>query len=278
MAGTLYLVATPIGNLGDFSPRAVETLAQADFIAAEDTRVSMKLLNHFDIKKPLVSYHEHNRASAGPAIVERLLAGETCALVTDAGTPAISDPGQDLVQLCAKADITVQSIPGCCACITALAVSGLPTGRFTFEGFLSANKKERRTRLQELQSEERTMVFHEAPHKLRPTLADMLEILGDRRISLCRELTKLHEETRRTTLQAAVDYYRETEPRGEFVLVVEGAPRQEAPVLSMEEGVARVLKLRGDGARMKDAVRQVSADTGLNKNDLYDAVLKATNA
>ena len=278
MAGTLYLVATPIGNLGDFSPRAVETLAQADFIAAEDTRVSMKLLNHFGIKKPLVSYHEHNRAAAGAAIVERLLGGETCALVTDAGTPAISDPGQDLVQLCAAADITVQSIPGCCACITALAVSGLPTGRFTFEGFLSANKKERRTRLQEVQSEERTMVFHEAPHKLRPTLADMLEILGDRRISLCRELTKLHEETQRTTLQAAVDYYREHEPRGEYVLVVEGAPRQEAPVLSMDEGVDRVLKLRSDGARMKDAVRQVSADTGLNKNELYDAVLKATNA
>lgn len=277
MAGILYLVATPIGNLGDFSPRAVETLAQADFIAAEDTRVSMKLLNHFGIKKPLVSYHEHNRASAGPAIVERLLSGETCALVTDAGTPAISDPGQDLVQLCAEADITVQSIPGCCACITALAVSGLPTGRFTFEGFLSANKKERRTRLQEVQSEERTMVFHEAPHKLRPTLADMLEILGDRRISLCRELTKLHEETQRTTLQGAVDHYRDHEPRGEYVLVVEGAPRQETPMLSMEEGVARVLKLRGDGTRMKDAVRQVSADTGLNKNELYDAVLKATN-
>lgn len=277
MAGILYLVATPIGNLGDFSPRAVETLAQADFIAAEDTRVSMKLLNHFGIKKSLVSYHEHNRASAGPTIVERLLSGETCALVTDAGTPAISDPGQDLVQLCAEADITVQSIPGCCACITALAVSGLPTGRFTFEGFLSANKKERRARLQEVQSEERTMVFHEAPHKLRPTLADMLEILGDRRISLCRELTKLHEETQRTTLQGAVDHYRDHEPRGEYVLVVEGAPRQEAPMLSMDEGVARVLKLRGDGTRMKDAVRQVSADTGLNKNELYDAVLKATN-
>ena len=277
MAGILYLVATPIGNLGDFSPRAVETLAQADFIAAEDTRVSMKLLNHFGIKKPLVSYHEHNRASAGPAIVERLLSGETCALVTDAGTPAISDPGQDLVQLCAEADITVQSIPGCCACITALAVSGLPTGRFTFEGFLSANKKERRIRLQEVQSEERTMVFHEAPHKLRPTLADMLEILGDRRISLCRELTKLHEDTQRTTLQGAVDHYRDHEPRGEYVLVVEGAPRQETPMLSMEEGVARVLKLREDGTRMKDAVRQVSADTGLNKNELYDAVLKATN-
>ena len=275
MAGTLYLVATPIGNLGDFSPRAVETLQQADFIAAEDTRVSVKLLNHFDIKKPLVSYHEHNRAAAGAAIVQRLLSGETCALVTDAGTPAISDPGEDLVRLCAENGITVQSIPGCCACITALAVSGLPTGRFTFEGFLSANKKERREQLGDLLGEERTMVFHEAPHKLRPTLSDMLEILGDRPIALCRELTKLHEETMRTTLQGAVDHYRNNEPRGEYVLVVGGAKRQEGPAMTMEEGVARVLRLREEGLRMKDAVRQVSADTGLNKNDLYDAALKA---
>ena len=198
MAGILYLVATPIGNLGDLSPRAVETLAQADFIAAEDTRVSLRLLNHFDIRKPLVSYHEHNRAAAGPAIAERLLGGESCALVTDAGTPAISDPGEDLVRLCGQQGITVQAIPGCCAAVCALAVSGLPTGRFCFEGFLSANKKERRTRLEELSHEERTMVFHEAPHKLRPTLADMLEVLGDRPVALCRELTKLHEETVRT--------------------------------------------------------------------------------
>ena len=275
MAGTLYLVATPIGNLGDFSPRAVEMLRQADFIAAEDTRVSVKLLNHFDIKKPLVSYHEHNRAAAGQAIVDRLLSGEVCALVTDAGTPAISDPGEDLVRLCAENGITVQSIPGCCACITALAVSGLPTGRFTFEGFLSANRKERREQLGELMGEVRTMVFHEAPHKLRPTLSDMLEILGDRPIALCRELTKLHEETMRTTLQGAVDYYRDNEPRGEYVLVVGGAQRHEGPAMTMEEGVARVMALREGGMRMKDAVRQVSADTGLNKNELYDAALKA---
>ena len=275
MAGTLYLVATPIGNLGDLSPRAVETLRQADFIAAEDTRVSVKLLNHFDIKKPLVSYHEHNRAAAGEAIVQRLLSGEVCALVTDAGTPAISDPGEDLVRLCAENGIAVQSIPGCCACITALAVSGLPTGRFTFEGFLSANRKERREQLGELLGETRTMVFHEAPHKLRPTLADMLEILGDRPVALCRELTKLHEETMRTTLQGAVDYYRDNEPRGEYVLVGGGVSRREDPAMTMEEGVARVLALREGGMRMKDAVRQVSADTGLNKNDLYDAALKA---
>ena len=275
MAGTLYLVATPIGNLGDFSRRAVETLQQADFIAAEDTRVSVKLLNHFEIKKPLVSYHEHNRAAAGAAIVERLLSGETCALVTDAGTPAISDPGEDLVRLCAENGITVQSIPGCCACLTALAVSGLPTGRFTFEGFLSANKKERRTRLQELAEEQRTMVFHEAPHKLRATLADMLEILGDRHIALCRELTKRHEDTRRTTLQQAVEHYRDNEPRGEFVLVLGGAEKVEGPAVTLEQGVAMVLQLREEGQRMKDAVRQVSADTGLNKNELYDAALKA---
>lgn len=274
MAGTLYLVATPIGNLGDFSRRAVETLQQADFIAAEDTRVSVKLLNHFEIKKPLVSYHEHNRAAAGAAIVDRLLAGETCALVTDAGTPAISDPGEDLVRLCAESGITVQSIPGCCACITALAVSGLPTGRFTFEGFLSANKKERRTRLQELVDEQRTMVFHEAPHKLRATLADMLEILGDRSIALCRELTKLHEETRRTTLSQAVEFYRDNEPRGEFVLVLGGAEKASGPAVTLAQGVEMVQQLRQEGCRMKDAVRQVSADTGLNKNELYDAALK----
>lgn len=275
MAGTLYLVATPIGNLGDFSPRGVETLERADFIAAEDTRVSMKLLNHFGIKKPLVSYHEHNRASAGQTILTRLLAGETCALVTDAGTPAISDPGEDLVRLCGENNIVVEAIPGCCAAICALAVSGLPTGRFTFEGFLPANKKERRTALLRLQGEERTMVFHEAPHKLRATLSDMAEILGDRPVALCRELTKLHEETLRTTLSAAVALYAEREPRGEYVLVVAGARPMEEPAVTLEEGVSRVQRLREDGIKMKEAVRSVAGQTALNKNELYDAVLKA---
>ena len=275
MAGTLYLVATPIGNLGDFSPRGVETLERADFIAAEDTRVSMKLLNHFGIKKPLVSYHEHNRASAGQAILTRLLAGETCALVTDAGTPAISDPGEDLVRLCGENNIAVEAIPGCCAAICALAVSGLPTGRFTFEGFLSANKKERRTALLRLQGEERTMVFHEAPHKLRATLSDMAEILGDRPVALCRELTKLHEETLRTTLSQAVALYAEREPRGEYVLVVAGAQPMEEPAVTLEEGVSRVQRLRAGGMKMKEAVRSVAGQTALNKNELYDAVLKA---
>lgn len=275
MAGTLYLVATPIGNLGDFSPRGVETLQAADFIAAEDTRVSVKLLNHFGVKKPLVSYHEHNRAAAGQAILTRLLAGESCALVTDAGTPAISDPGEGLVRLCGENGVTVEAIPGCCAAICALAVSGLPTGRFTFEGFLSANKKERRTALLKLKNEERTMVFHEAPHKLRATLADMAEILGDRPAALCRELTKLHEETLRTTLLQAVELYREKEPRGEYVLVVAGAQPTEEPAVSLEEGVRQVQRLREAGIKMKEAVRTVSAQTELNKNDLYEAVLKA---
>ena len=275
MAGTLYLVATPIGNLGDFSPRGVETLQTADFIAAEDTRVSVKLLNHFGIKKTLVSYHEHNRAAAGQAILARLLAGESCALVTDAGTPAISDPGEDLVRLCGENGVTVEAIPGCCAAICALAVSGLPTGRFTFEGFLSANKKERRRALLKLKCEERTMVFHEAPHKLRATLADMAEILGDRPAALCRELTKLHEETLRTTLLQAAELYREKEPRGEYVLVVAGAQPAEEPAVSLEEGVRQVQRLREAGMKMKEAVRTVSAQTELNKNDLYEAVLKA---
>ena len=275
MAGILYLVATPIGNLGDFSPRAVETLAQADFIAAEDTRVSVKLLNHFDIKKPLVSYHEHNRAAAGQAILTRLLSGETCALVTDAGTPAISDPGQELVTLCAENGVTVQAIPGCCAAIAALAVSGLDTRRFTFEGFLPSGRKERRAALEELTGETRTMVFHEAPHRLRQTLADMAELLGDRPAALCRELTKLHEDTVRTTLAQAAAYYAANEPRGEYVLVVAGREKQTTPALTLEEGVARVLALRDGGMKLKDAVRRVADDTALPRNALYDAALHA---
>ena len=275
MSGTLYLVATPIGNLGDLSPRAADTLAQADFIAAEDTRVTMKLLSHLGLKKPMVSYHEHNKASAGPAVLSRLLSGETCALVTDAGTPAVSDPGEDLVRLCAENGVAVQSIPGCCALISALAVSGLPTGRFVFEGFLPVNKGQRRERLQALLGEERTIIFYEAPHKLRGTLADLLEAFGDRPLALCRELTKLHEETRRTTLVQAAAYYQDNEPRGEYVLVVGGAAPAEEGAVTLEEGVALVLERRTRGERMKDAVRQVAADTGLARNELYDAALRA---
>lgn len=276
MSGTLYLVATPIGNLGDFSPRAAATLESADFIAAEDTRVSMKLLNHLGLRKQLVSYHQHNRAAAGPQILERLLAGESCALVTDAGTPAISDPGEDLVRLCAENGVTVQSIPGCCALISALAVSALPTGRFTFEGFLSVNKKERREHLQSLAAEERTMIFYEAPHRLRATLSDLLEAFGDRPAALCRELTKLHEDVARTTLAQAAAWHRENEPRGEYVLVLAGAERRPENAVTLAQGVELVLERRERGERMKDAVRQVSADTGLGRNELYEAALLAS--
>ena len=274
MSGTLYLVATPIGNLGDFSPRAVETLASVDFIAAEDTRVSVKLLNHFQLKKPLVSYHEHNHVTAGQSILQRLLAGESCALVTDAGTPAISDPGEDLVRLCAGNGVTVIAIPGCCAAVNALAVSGLPTGRFTFEGFLTVNKKSRRERLEQLRSEERTMIFHEAPHKLRTTLEDLCAVFGpDRRIALCRELTKLHEETIRTTLGEAVSRYQANAPKGEYVLVVAGCPPRESAAVTLEEGTEQVLRLVAQGMRLKDAAKEIAALTGLSKNELYAAAL-----
>ena len=275
MSGTLYLVATPIGNLGDLSPRAVETLEAVDFIAAEDTRVSVKLLNHFSIKKPLVSYHEHNHVTAGQAILARLLAGESCALVTDAGTPAISDPGEDLVRLCAENGMEVLSIPGCCAAVNALAVSGLPTGRFTFEGFLTVNKKSRRERLDSLKTEERTMIFHEAPHKLRTTLEDLCAAFGpERRVALCRELTKLHEETIRTTLEQAVEFYTENAPKGEYVLVVAGAEPVQAAAVTLEDGVAQVLALKRQGIRLKDAAREVAEHTGLSKNELYAAALE----
>ena len=275
MSGTLYLVATPIGNLGDFSPRAVNTLETVDFIAAEDTRVSVKLLNHFEIKKPLVSYHEHNHISAGQAILARLLAGESCALVTDAGTPAVSDPGEDLVRLCAENGVEVLAIPGCCAAIHALAVSGLPTGRFTFEGFLTVNKKSRREHLDSLKNEERTMIFHEAPHKLRNTLEDLAAAFGeDRKIALCRELTKLHEETRRCTIGEAMAYYEENAPKGEFVLVVAGCEKRQETAVTLEDAVAQVLALKAQGHRLKDAAKEVAEHTGLSKNELYAAALE----
>ena len=275
MAGTLYLVPTPIGNLGDISPRAKKTLAEADFIAAEDTRVTLKLLNHLEIKKPLVSYYEHNKAESGPRIVERLLAGESCALVTDAGSPAISDPGEDLVALCAKADICVCAIPG--PVITALSVSGLPTGRFCFEGFLSTNKKSRREHLDSLKGEMRTMIFYEAPHKLQNTLKDLCEAFGpERRISLCRELTKLHEQILRMTLGEALAYYTENDPRGEYVLVLDGAPESVDEALTLEDAVALALERIEGGSSKKDAVREVSRETGFPKNALYEAVLKNT--
>ena len=275
MAGTLYLVPTPIGNLGDISQRCRDTLAQADFIAAEDTRVSLKLLNHLELKKPLVSYYEHNQAESGPKILQRLLAGETCALVSDAGSPAISDPGEGLVALCAQAGVPVCAIPGPCAVITALSVSGLPTGRFTFEGFLSTNRKSRTDHLDSLRAEQRTMVFYEAPHKLLHTLEDMAAVFGEgRRISLCRELTKLHEEILRTTLGEAIALYRETPPRGEFVLVVEDAEAPPAQQATLEEAVALVAALMEQGRSRKDAAKEAAAQTGFSKNALYSASME----
>lgn len=274
MAGMLYLVPTPIGNLGDISQRCRETLEAADFIAAEDTRVSLKLLNHLGLKKPLVSYYEHNRAESGPRILQRILAGETCALVSDAGSPAISDPGEDLVALCAQNGVTVSAIPGPCAVITALSISGLPTGRFTFEGFLSTNKKSRLAHLRALEAEQRTMVFYEAPHKLRSTLQDLLAAFGpDRRISLCRELTKLHEEVIRTSLQGAVDYYKELDPRGEYVLVLAGAGPVETAACTLEDALALVEAKTAQGLSRKDAVKQTAQETGIPRNTLYEASL-----
>ncbi|MBE6921029.1 MAG: 16S rRNA (cytidine(1402)-2'-O)-methyltransferase [Ruminococcaceae bacterium] len=274
MAGMLYLVPTPIGNLGDISTRCRETLEQADFIAAEDTRVSLKLLNHLGIKKSLVSYFEHNKTAKGDVIVQRILAGETCALVSDAGSPAISDPGEELVKQCAEAGITVCAIPGPCAVITALSISGQSTGRFCFEGFLSTAKKSRKEHLESLIGESRTMVFYEAPHKLVNTLEDMAAVFGaDRPISLCRELTKLHEEVVRTTLGEAIEKYTETPPKGEFVLVLAGAPAIEKEKATPADAAARVAQLMEEGLSRKDAIKQTAKELDLPKNVVYDAAL-----
>ena len=269
--GTLYLVATPIGNLADLSERAIKTLREVDFVAAEDTRNSLRLLTHFGISKPMVSYHEHNRREKGREIADRLLSGESCALVTDAGTPAISDPGEDLVALCVSEGIPVTSLPGACAMVIALTLSGLPTARFAFEGFLPVPKKERRERLEALSGETRTFLLHEAPHKLRTTLADLEKTLGgNRRIALCRELTKLNEEVLRMTLSEAVAYYEEKEPRGEYVLVVEGgtqvavAPKE---TRSVEETVAYYME--STGCSKNDAIKATAKELGLSRNEVY---------
>lgn len=274
MAGTLCLVPTPIGNLGDISLRAKQALEAADFIAAEDTRVSLKLLNHLEIKKPLVSYYEHNKSFKGSQIVERILAGENCALVSDAGSPAISDPGEDLVKECAQAGITVYAIPGPCAAITALSISGQATGRFCFEGFLSMSKKSRREHLDSLRNEKRTMIFYEAPHKLMNTLEDMAEVFGpERPISFCRELTKLHEEVIRTTIGQSIDHFIENPPKGEFVLVVAGAPEEEKALPTAVDAAARVSQLMAQGLSRKDAIRQTAKELALPKNAVYAAAL-----
>ncbi len=275
--GALYVVGTPIGNLGDFSPRAAETLAGADFIAAEDTRVTQKLLNHLGLHKPLLSYFEHNKRSRGEAILQRLREGETCALVSDAGMPAVSDPGETLIAACAQEGLPVYVVPGPTAAISALAVSGLPTGRFTFEGFLSMNKRSRRERLRQVEHEPRTMIFYEAPHKLRRTLGDFEKTFGgERRIALVRELTKVHEEVWRTTLAEAAAHYREQEARGEYVLVVAGA---EAPPVedgnTIEDAVELARQRMEAGESASEAAKQAAKETGVRKSEIYRALAEA---
>lgn len=270
LPSTLYLVATPIGNLFDISERAKKVLSEVDFIAAEDTRNSLKLISAYGIKKELVSYFEHNKKASGERIIARLLAGESCALVTDAGMPAISDPGEDIVRLCADAGIAVTVIPGACAAVSALALSALPTGKFTFEGFLPAQKGERQKELKKLEYESRTMIFYEAPHKLLKTLEDMRDIFGaERRISLSRELTKLNEETVRTTLSGALELFLEKEPRGEYVLVVEGnseARENELTTLTVPEHIDYYIN---SGLTKKDAIKAVAKDRNLPKSEIY---------
>ncbi len=281
VGGTLYLVATPIGNLADLSERAIKVLSEVDFIAAEDTRNSQKLLSVLGISKPMVSYFEHNKRERGEQIIERLQAGESCALVTDAGTPAVSDPGADLVVLCAERGVRVTSIPGCCAAITALTLSALPTGRFTFEGFLSTNKAERREHLADLKTEKRTMILHEAPHKLRNTLQDLSDAFGgERRIALCRELTKLNEQVERTTLSGAIAIYEEKEPRGEYVLVIEGATKTaEATAFWQDMSIPAHVQYYVDGGMsQKDAIKAAAKDRGVHKNEVYSKIVEQKSA
>ena len=275
VGGTLYLVATPIGNLSDISERALKTLSEVDFVAAEDTRNTGKLLAYFEISKPMVSYFEHNKRERGEVILARLLAGESCALVTDAGTPAISDPGEDLVVLCAENGVPVTSIPGCSAVVNALALSALPTGRFAFEGFLSTNKNERLERLNEIKNDTRTTIFYEAPHKLQKTLLDLYDAFGDRRISLCRELTKINEEIMRTTISQAIRYYEENAPRGEYVLVVAGADKSAIENsafwkdLTIEEHLSYYISQE---MKKMDAIKAVAKDRGVSKSEIYKLV------
>ena len=272
MAGILYVVGTPIGNLGDFSPRAVEVLSTCDFIAAEDTRVTIKLLNHFGIKKPMVSYYEHNRMERGGVIIERLLNGESCALVSDAGMPIISDPGEDLTLRCHENNIKVCAVPGPCAFVTALAISGMPSGRFTFEGFLTMTKQNRRKHLLELVDEKRTMIFYEAPHKLPSTLQDMAEYFGDRKIALVKELTKIYENVERTTLFEARDKYKEVSPKGEYVLIVEGKPENEDEEVTLEDARLMAQELLKKGLSKNEAAKEIAKKTGLKKSDIYKSL------
>ena len=270
MAGTLFVVGTPIGNLGDMSPRAVQTMADCDFIAAEDTRVTLKLLNHFDIKKPMVSYYEHNRAQKGSLILDRIISGENCVLVTDAGMPAISDPGIDLVDLCREAGVNVASVPGPSAIVTAAAISGLDVSRFSFEGFLSVNKPKRREHLAELVTERKTMIFYEAPHKLAATLNDLYETLGDRRIAIIKELTKIHESVERTTLKEVSGKYDGIKLKGEYVIIIE-AKKDEADEEEID-GIALAKKFVASGMKMNDAAKLAAQESGMKKGDIYKAL------
>lgn len=272
MSGKLYVVGTPIGNLGDISPRAVETLANCDFIAAEDTRVTVKLLNHFEIKKEMLSYYEHNKNGRGNLIIQRLLKGENCALVSDAGMPAISDPGEDLVRMAREIGIEVESVPGPSALITALSISGMPCGRFCFEGFLSVNRISRREHLEAVKQEKRTMIFYEAPHKLCATLKDMLKYFGDREIAVVRELTKIHETVLKFTLSEALEYYTENAPKGEFVLIIKGV-EEEKEEYTLLDAVEIAKKLVSEGQATSAAAKEAAEITGIKKGDIYKAIL-----
>ena len=269
----LYVVGTPIGNLNDFSPRAVEVLETVDFIAAEDTRVTMKLLNHFDIKKEMVSYFEHNKRERGEYICSRIANGEMCAIVTDAGMPAISDPGEDLVRLCHERNIPVESVPGPTAFATALAISGMNSGRFTFEGFLSVSKKSRREHLEELKDEKRTMIFYEAPHKLSNTLKDLYCAFGDRELAIVRELTKIHEQVIKTTLKEACDTYADNSLKGEIVLIIEGKPKTPESEITLADAVERAKALVDKGMSVNNASKEVASQTPFKKNDIYKALI-----
>lgn len=271
----LYLVATPIGNLSDMSKRAIEVLESVDFVAAEDTRNTLKLFNKFGIKKPMVSYFEHNKRERGEYIVSRIENGENCALVTDAGTPAISDPGEDIVKLCAEKNVDIVPIPGACAFVQALIISGLDTGRFSFEGFLSVNKPQRSKHLEEIKMQAQTLIFYEAPHKLRKTLADLYEHFGDRRISLCRELTKMYEQVIRTTISGAIKYFEEKEPKGEFVLVVEGFKQEESKQLTKEEILKKTESLIKKGMDKKTAIKEIALEAGIPKREVYQMVVES---
>ncbi len=274
MGGTLYVVGTPIGNLGDFSPRAIETLRNCDFIAAEDTRVTLKLLNHFEIKKPMISYFEHNRFERGPVIAERILSGESCALVTDAGMPAISDPGEDLVKLCIEKGIRIEAVPGPCAFATALAISGMPSKRFSFEGFLPVDKSDRKEHISWLIGETRTMIFYEAPHKLSQTLSDLYKALGDREIAIVREITKIHEQVIKTTLSEASAKYSEEPIKGEIVLIIKGAEPEEKENMTVEQAAEYAMKLVAKGESKTQAAKLAAKESGLKKGDIYKLLLE----